>query len=193
MYFSNDIVKEGNEVLREIAKPVTLPINKEDLETLKNLHEYVVVSQIDELVEKYKIRPGVGIAAPQVGVSKRMFAVEFDDFMNENKHYSYSVVNPQIIKHSKEMTYLPCGEGCLSVDRETCGITPRYYKIVVKTYLYDFTTNKMQFKTLELEGYPAIVFQHEYDHLDGVLFVDKLMNEKDALKKNIKPLWEDEN
>lgn len=174
MYLEKNITKEGNPVLRRKCEPVKLPLSSEDLEVLKGLHEYEVVSQDDELVKKYGIRPGVGIAAPQVGVNKRMFAIECDDFLDNNKHYSLCVVNPEIVEKSRELTYLPNGEGCLSVDRETCGVVARPYKIVVKTYLYDFEKNKLQFKTLRLEGYPAIVFQHEYDHLDGILFVDKL-------------------
>ena len=174
MYLEKDITKEGNPVLRKVCEEVKLPLSAEDLEVLKGLHEYEVISQIDDLVKKYGIRPGVGIAAPQVGCDKRMFAIECDDFLNNNKHYSLCVVNPKIVERSKELTYLPAGEGCLSVDRPTCGIVPRSNKIVVKTWLYDFNTQKLQFKTLRLEGYPAIVFQHEYDHLDGILFVDKL-------------------
>jgi peptide deformylase len=184
MFLSDDITKEGNPVLREKCKEVTLPLSNDDLETLKGLHEYELISQIDELVKKYKIRPGVGIAAPQVGVAKRMFAIEMDDFLNDNKHYSFCCVNPKIIERSKEMTYLPGGEGCLSVDRDTCGVVLRNNKIVVKTWLYDFNTNKLQFKTLRLEGYPAIVFQHEYDHLDGIMFVDKLIDEDKIDHKN---------
>ena len=185
MYLEKDITKEGTPSLREKCEKVKLPISSEDLSVLEGLHEYEVISQDDELVKKYGIRPGVGIAAPQVGVNKRMFAIEFDDFLNNNKHYSLCVVNPEIIECSKELTYLPGGEGCLSVDRPTQGIVPRPYKIVVKTWVYDFVAKKMQFKTLRLEGYPAIVFQHEYDHLDGILFVDKLTNEKELKKQNV--------
>lgn len=187
MYLMKDIIVEGNEKLREIASEVKIPLTSSDLEVLKNLHEYVVASQVDELVKKFKIRPGVGIAAPQVGVLKRMFAIEVTDFLDENqKHYSLCVVNPRIISKSKEMTYLPGGEGCLSVTRATTGITPRHYSIIVKTHLYDFINNKLTFKTLELKGYPAIVFQHEYDHLDGILFVDKMYKEL----PDIEPLFE---
>lgn len=174
MYFAKDITKEGNPVLRVKCEEVKMPISASDLEVLKGLHEYELISQDEELTKQYGIRPGVGIAAPQVGVAKRMFAIEFDDFLDNYKHYSYAVINPQIIERSDVLTYLPSGEGCLSVDRETCGIVPRSYKIVVKTWVYDFEKNKAQFKTLRLEGYPAIVFQHEYDHLDGIMFVDKL-------------------
>ena len=186
MYLSKDIVKEGNQILKNVSSEVKLPLSDEDLNVLKGLHEYVVISQIDELVKQYKIRPGVGIAAPQIGVNKRMFAVEFNDFLDNNKHYSFSVVNPKIVSHSKEMTYLPGGEGCLSVDRVTEGLTPRYYAITVKGYFYDFIKKQLQFKTLKLEGYPAIVFQHEYDHLDGILYTDKLHKEL----KDCFPLYE---
>ena len=186
MYLAKDIVKEGNQILKNVSSEVKIPLSSEDLSVLQRLHEYVVVSQIDELVKKYNIRPGVGIAAPQIGVNKRMFAVEFNDFLDNNKHYSLSVVNPKIVSKSNVMTYLPGGEGCLSVDRPTEGLTPRHYKIIVKGYFYDFVKKQLQFKTLELEGYPAIVFQHEYDHLDGILFTDKLYDEL----PNCIPLYE---
>lgn len=186
MFLNKDIVKEGNQILRNVSKEVQTPLSSSDLELLSGLHEYVVVSQIDDLVKKYKIRPGVGIAAPQVGQNKRMFAMEFNDFLDNNKHYSLSVVNPKIISRSKELTYLPGGEGCLSVDRETTGVTPRNYRIIAKGYFYDFINKKLQFKTIELEGYPAIVFQHEYDHLDGILFTDKMYDEL----PDVTPLFE---
>ena len=67
MFLNKDIVKEGNQILRNVSKEVQIPLLSSDLELLSGLHEYVVVSQIDDLVKKYKIRPGVGIAAPQVG------------------------------------------------------------------------------------------------------------------------------
>lgn len=185
MYLNKDITKEGTPSLREKCSEVKMPISSEDLEVLRGLHEYEKISQNDELVKQFGIRPGVGIAAPQVGVNKRMFAIEFNDFLDNDKHYEYAVINPQIIERSKELTYLPSGEGCLSVDRETSGIVPRPYKIVAKTWIYDFTHNKAQFKTLRLEGYPAIVFQHEYDHLDGILFVDKLTTVEELKKKDV--------
>jgi peptide deformylase len=105
-----------------------------------------------------------------------MFAVNFTDFMDEKgKQYTYALINPEIVQKSKEMVYLPGGEGCLSVERNTKGlVTPRHYAIKLKTAIYDFNTNKVKNITLNLEGYPAIVFQHEYDHLDGILFTDKM-------------------
>lgn len=189
MYLSKDIVKEGNQILKNTSTRVDFPLNSADLECLKGLYEYVVISAIDELVEKYKIRPGVGIAAPQVGVNKRMFAINCVDFLDEKQpRYLLAVVNPTITFKSKEMVYLPGGEGCLSVDRQTQGlVTPRHYKIIAKCALYNIQENKVRNVTLKLEGYPAIVFQHEYDHLDGILYTDKMYkpDEIDAL-----PLYE---
>lgn len=189
MYFSKDIVKEGNKILKNVSSKVTLPLSSEDLTCLKGLYEYVVISAIDELVEKYKIRPGVGIAAPQVGVNKRMFAINCVDFLDEKEpRYLLAVINPTILSKSKEMVYLPGGEGCLSVDRDTKGlVTPRHYLITVKCSLYDFKTNKIRTVTLRLEGYPAIVFQHEYDHLDGILYTDKMYKPEDI---DAEPLYE---
>ena len=169
MYLAKDIVKEGNQILKNVSSKVVLPLSSDDLACIKGLYEYMVVSQVDELVEKFKIRPGVGIAAPQVGVNKRMFAMNCTDFLDENqKQYFYAFINPQIIERSKEMVYLPGGEGCLSVDRETEGLlTPRHLKIKVKGAIFDYKTEKLKNVTMTLVGYPAIVFQHEYDHLEG--------------------------
>ena len=181
MYLEKDIVKEGNPLLRKTAEKVATPLSHEDLACLKGLYEYVVASSIDELVEKYQIRPGMGIAAPQVGVLKRMFAINCTDFLDEKQtQYLLAVLNPVILKKSKEMVYLPGGEGCLSVDRSTDGlVTPRHYQITAKVSLYNFNDHKIKTVTLTLEGYPAIVFQHEYDHLDGILYTDKLYSKED--------------
>ena len=198
MYLAKDIVKEGCQVLREKCDRVNLPLSSDDLNCIRSLYEYVIVSQVDELVEKYKIRPGVGIAAPQVGVKKRMFAMNAVDFLDEKQtKYTYAVINPVITQKSKEMTYLPDGEGCLSVDRPTTGlVTPRHLWIEAKCAILDFNTNKIRNVKMKLVGYPAIVFQHEYDHLDGIMYVDKMYKEKD-LDESIFPLYtyedEDEN
>lgn len=190
MYLANDIVKEGCQVLREKCDRVNLPLTSADLACIRGLYEYVIISQVDELVKQYKIRPGVGIAAPQVGVKKRMFAMNAEDFLDEkNTKYSFAVINPVITAKSKEMTYLPGGEGCLSVDRPTDGlVTPRHLWIEVKFASLDYKTNKIKNVKIKLFGYPAIVFQHEYDHLDGVMYVDKMFKE-DELPEDTFPLY----
>ena len=147
-----------------------------------------IITGIDELVEKFKIRPGVGIAAPQVGVNKRMFAINCNDFLDENNtKYMYAFINPVIVAKSKEMVYLPGGEGCLSVERETNGLlTPRHLQIKIKSAIYDYNTGKIKNVQMTLFGYPAIVFQHEYDHLDGILYTDKMFTEDEI---NAEPLY----
>ncbi len=192
MYLNKDIVKEGNQILRKISEKVKFPLISSDLDCLKGLYEYVVISSMDDLVKQYDIRPGVGIAAPQVGVNKRMFAMNAVDFLDEKSpRYLFAILNPVITYKSKELTYLPGGEGCLSVERATNGlVTPRHYAITAKCSIYDFSLDKIKNVTLKLEGYPAIVFQHEYDHLDGILFTDK-MYKPEELDKGILPLYEE--
>ena len=196
MYLDKDICKEGNPVLKIKCQDVKLPLDGSDLSCLKQLYQYLIVSENEELAKQYHIRPGVGMAAPQVGVAKRMFAMNCVDFLDEKQtKYSYCLINPKIIATTKDMVYLPGGEGCLSVTRVTDGfVVPRYYGIKFKAYMYDFNTNKVKPITKNLYGYPAIVFQHEYDHLDGILYVDKMIKEQEC---DVLPLFtineEDEN
>lgn len=199
MYCEKDIVKEGTTSLNQVCEKVKLPLSKADYDLAFGLYQYLVISENDEECKRYDIRPGVGIAAPQVGRNVRMFAMNAVDFLDENQpKYSFVIINPEIIARSKEMTYLPGGEGCLSVTRPTTGlVTPRHLKIIAKCAILDIATRKIKNVKLTLFGYPAIVFQHEYDHLDGILYTSKMFK-VDKLDKDIFPLYtvneeEDEN
>ncbi|MFD2639642.1 peptide deformylase [Piscibacillus salipiscarius] len=173
MITMDQIVREGDPVLREKAKEVELPASTKDQETLEEMLQFIKNSQNEEIAKKYDLRPGVGLAAPQIGLSKRMLAVHFTDF--NDREYSMGLFNPKIISHSVEKTYLKGGEGCLSVDRDVPGIVPRYARITIKgTNLNDEEVK------LRLKGYAAIVFQHEIDHLDGIMFYDHI-NQNDPL------------
>ncbi|WP_207308560.1 peptide deformylase [Bacillus timonensis] len=166
MITMDNIIREGHPTLRQMAKEVTLPPSAEDRKTLEELLQYVKNSQDPEMAEKYGLRPGIGLAAPQINVSKRMIAVHLreDDVL-----YSFALFNPKIISHSVKKSYLTAGEGCLSVDRAVPGYVPRYAKIKVKG------TNLDGEETIvELKGLPAICFQHEIDHLNGVMFYDHI-------------------
>ena len=146
--------KQDNEILRLKAKNVTLPLSEEDLETLSLIKEYLDNSYNKEAIEKYALRPGVGLAAPQIGVSKKIFGIKAYD---ENKVlHEYYVINPKIISESVETTYLSTGEGCLSVDRDVQGLIFRPKKITVRTNLYDFETNELKQVILKLKDYIAI-------------------------------------
>jgi len=181
MLLNKDIIMDGHPTLRLRAKEVKLPLSEENLNTLRSMMEYIENSQDDDLVEKYKLRPSVGLAAPQINKSLKMFCMKTYDENFENLH-QYAVVNPKIISYSEKSTYLPSGEGCLSVDEDTTGPVIRHHKITAKVNLVNLETGETEQRTLKLEGYPGIVFQHEYDHLLGILFIDKLAQNLEGIE-----------
>lgn len=169
-----DIVTD-KKFLHDVCDEVVLPINEDDRKTLLEMVEYLKISQNDELAEKYNIRPGVGLAANQIGIKKRMIAVYFID---ENQEiHQYGLVNPKIVSYSVKKCCLDNGEGCLSVPKDVEGYVYRYYKITVKAF--DVITNKEI--TIKAKGYLSIILQHEIDHLDGKLYVDRI-DTKDPYK-----------
>lgn len=164
------IVKDSNPIMRQKSQPVNLPLSAEDKELLDEMLNYLKLSQDEEYAKKHNIRAGVGIAAIQVGVLKRMFCVYYT---NENEEIvQYQLVNPKIIEYSLKKCALRNGEGCLSVDNEHIGLSHRYYKI--KMEAYDALTDKNI--VITARGFDAIVLQHEYDHLDGLFFYDRIDN-----------------
>ncbi|SET29090.1 peptide deformylase [Oceanobacillus limi] len=170
MITMENIVREGHPALREVATEVTLPPSDEEINLLSDMLTYLKNSQDDEMCSTYDLRPGVGLAAPQLGITKRMVAIHFEDL--NGKLYSYGLFNPKIVSHSVEKAYLSAGEGCLSVDRNVEGYVPRYARITVTAT--DLEGNKLK---LRLRDYAAIVFQHEIDHLNGVMFYDHINKE----------------
>lgn len=169
MIIMNDIIREGEPVLRTVAEPVKLPLQEEDRAALQCMMQFLKNSQDPETSAKYKLRPGVGLSANQVGLEKRMFVMYLTDEGNIVEH---TWVNPKIISHSVAMVYLPESEGCLSVDRPVHGFVPRYQSVKVKGYDLDGKEVVKKFK-----GYQAIIIQHEIDHLNGIMFYDRINKE----------------
>ena len=172
MLKTKDILDEKDKRLRTISKEVTFPLTKKDKETIDIMIEYLKNSQIDELAEKYDLRPGMGMSAIQLGIAKRYFVVvnELSDPEDEEKEFeTYVLINPKIISNSMEQIYVEEGEGCLSVNRPVEGIVPRYARVTMEAY--DMDGNKIQVRGREEL---AICFQHELDHLNGILFVDHI-------------------
>lgn len=167
MITMKDIVREGHPSLEMSAEEVETPLHLEDRELLEEMLTFLKNSQDDEIARKYDLRAGVGLAAPQLGINKRLVAIHFEDF--NGKKYSYGLVNPKIVSHSVEDAYLSSGEGCLSVDRTVEGYVIRHARITVKAT--DMDNNPLK---LRLKGYAAIVFQHEIDHLNGIMFYDRI-------------------
>jgi len=170
MILMEHIVREGHPALRTHAEELSFPLSVVDRELSEDLMGYVINSQDPDLSEKLDLRPGIGLAAPQLGKSKRMFALHITDDILEA--ISFVAINPKIVSHSIEKTYLPSGEGCLSVDRDVEGYVPRYARITIKAYDPDGNEFKKR-----LKGLAAIAFQHELDHLNGVMFFDHIDKE----------------
>ncbi|MDY0396238.1 peptide deformylase [Virgibacillus halophilus] len=182
MLTMKDIVREGHPALREVATEVELPASEENKQKLQEMLAFLQNSQDEKTCAKYALRPGVGLAAPQLGLEKRMLAVHFED--DHGKLYSYGLFNPKIISHSVERAYLREGEGCLSVDRPVEGFVPRSARITVRAV--DLDGNPVK---LRLRDYAAIVFQHEIDHLNGIMFYDHINNDNPyAIPDNAKAI-----
>ena len=170
MILMKDIIKEGNPLLKEKSIDVELPISLEDAEILNSMIEYIFNSIDPKVAEKYDLRPAVGIAAPQIGILKKMIVINAYD--EDGEEHFYAIVNPKLMSYSDELTYLQGGEGCLSVEREAPGLIHRHKRVTVKGHFLE--NGKLVNKTIKFKGYLAIVFQHEYDHLFGTLFVDRI-------------------
>lgn len=167
MLKTKDILDEKNKILRSVSKDVIFPMDEKDKKTIEEMIEYLTNSQIDELATKYNLRPGMGMAAIQLGIPKRYLTIVHE--VEEGKFNTYIMINPKITSTSLEKIYVEEGEGCLSVNRETVGIVPRHARVTVEGY--DMEGNKIQVRAKEEL---AIAFQHEIDHLNGILFVDRI-------------------
>jgi peptide deformylase len=149
-----EIVTIPDPVLRRKARKVT----EVDADVRRLIHE---------MVETMREAPGVGLAAPQVGISSRILVVEFGDEEDEEAPKKlYALVNPEIVEVSEDEKVVGI-EGCLSIPR-LVGEVERYERIVVKALNRHGKPVK-----LKAEGWLARIFQHEIDHLEGVLYTDR--------------------
>lgn len=154
-----------------LLKETSAPVTHFD-ENLKKLAE--------DMAETMYAAPGVGLAAPQVGVSKRLVVI--DCAPKSEEPHLMKIVNPEIIAREGEVFE---EEGCLSV--------PGYYAKVSRSARITVRHQDLEGKTVELEadGLLAIAFQHEIDHLDGILFIDHLSPlKKSIFRKKYKKLME---
>ncbi len=148
-----EIVTSPNPVLRRKARPVKTFDGK--LQTL-----------IDDMIETMRVAPGVGLAAPQVNISEQVIVVEYgDDEDEEVPPKLYVMVNPKITRFDTE-TELGV-EGCLSIPG-LVGEVERSLAVTVKGQ-----NRHGQPMTVKAKGWLARIFQHEVDHLEGVLFTDR--------------------
>lgn len=168
------IVKDPTPSLRDRCKEVTLPLSEEHQELIDDMLHYLLLTQDENYRKKHpEAREGVGLAAPQVGKQLRMLVISYPNY-NESGEVDgkteYQLVNPKITTTSVRKAYIDSGEGCLSVDENHPGHVIRHFKITVEAYEAKLKENV----TIVARGYDAIVLQHEIDHLDGILYYDRI-------------------
>jgi peptide deformylase len=152
------------------------PILRQQSSLIDNIHDQKIQELIENLMATVAQANGVGIAAPQIAESHRLFIVASRPnprYPNAPEMAPTAMINPKIIAHSTEV--VKGWEGCLSVPGIR-GFVPRYQAIAVE-YI-DRNSNLQQ---QELTDFVARIFQHEYDHLDGILFVDRLESNQDMM------------
>ena len=154
------ITKYGSEVLRKVAEPVE-EINDE------------IRQIVNDMLDTLYASDGVGIAAPQIGISKRIIVVDTDPSNASSK--PIVLINPEIVEKDGAIA---AEEGCLSVP-EVRGDVKRYERVVIEGIDLDG-------KRIKVEGTDLLarVFQHEIDHINGTLFIDHLSKLKQQLLKN---------
>jgi peptide deformylase len=158
------IIQLGNPLLRQKASLVG------------DIHDEHIQNLIDELIATVAQANGVGIAAPQVAKPLRLFIVA----SRPNPRYPHApemeptaMINPRIIAHSIEV--VKGWEGCLCVPGIR-GLVPRYQTIEV-----EYTDRNGKLQKQELTDFVARIFQHEYDHLEGIVFLDRLESTLDII------------
>ena len=177
MIKSKDILDEKDKRLRMTSNEVTFPLDDKYKKFIDDAIEMLTLSQIEEEAKKYNLRPGMGLSAIQVGINKRIFVIVYE--YEEGKFENYVFINPKLLSESEEKIYVDGGEGCLSINREIEGIVPRCARI--KAEYYDIHGNK---QIIRLREELAIAFQHELDHLNGILFYDRIDKNNPFKNKN---------
>lgn len=162
-----DILDEKDEHLRAKNTDMEFPLSSKEKKLIHDMLEHLYLSQLEEEAAKYELRPGMGLAGPQVGINKNFFVICHEE--DEGVFKDYILINPKMISHSEELVYASGGEGCLSVNRDVQGIIPRYARVTFEAY--DVNGKKIRYRAREEL---AIAFQHEWDHLHGILFYDHI-------------------
>jgi len=146
-------------------------------------------SFLDDMLETMYADHGAGLAAPQVGVLKRMIVIDAEQEDEDGHHKKgnpMALINPEIIYKSEETIFF-C-EGCLSIPEQRAEVE-RHQKIKVR---YQDKTGAE--KEIEAEDYLAVVLQHEIDHLDGILYIDHLSRlKRNMLLKKLEKLRAEKN
>lgn len=158
------VIKQPDERLRKRSLPVTV-------------FDAAVAELFGSLEQAMLAGPGgVGIAAPQVAILKRMVVVDCRHAQRPCKHHGLlCMANPEIIERSEKEDL--GREGCLSVP-EWVGVVPRARRIAVR-----YQDVAGEWREISAKGFEARVIQHELDHLDGILFIDRVVSTRDLVRR----------
>jgi peptide deformylase len=159
-----EIAQLGNAVLRQTAQPIA------------DIQENWVQDLIDNMMTTMVEASGVGIAAPQVGASYQLLIVASRPtlrYPHAPAMEPTAMINPRLVSHSDEVA--KDWEGCLSVPGLR-GEVPRYQQVAI-----EFTNRAGKLEQLTLSDFPARIFQHEFDHLNGLVFLDRLKSVQDLI------------
>ena len=160
-----DIGEKGM-AIRDVVTGTDNPALRKRSREVKGINQHIL-TLLDDMKETLHVQEGVGLAAPQVGVLRRIAIVEYSEKL-------YELINPRILNATGEAIE---EEGCLSV----IGQRGRVKRPETITVTYIDRNGKRQ--KIEVTGITARIFCHEIDHLDGVLFVDKMIKETQQDKK----------
>jgi peptide deformylase len=143
---------------------------------------------IEDMIETMRVAPGVGLAAPQVGDSRRVLVVEYAEPPEQEGEPAppprlYALVNPEIVRHGQDL--VTGVEGCLSVPG-LIGQVERYDAVTVQGL-----NRQGQSVRIKATGWLARIFQHEMDHLDGTLFIDRASEVWQGEEKDIESVAAD--
>jgi peptide deformylase len=156
-----EVLTYPNPILKEIA---------EDVKEITDKEKKVIEDLIDTMEDAGH---SVGIAAPQIGELLRIIVVDASKNKKcENHHGRMVLINPEILKWEGMLQFR---EGCMSVPDYT-GNVNRARKVVVQ-----YQNESMETKVIEAEEFEAVLLQHEIDHLDGVLFIDRIISKRTDL------------
>lgn len=168
------IVQTGDPVLRATARPLAP----------EEIRGAEVQALIELMRETMRDAPGVGLAAPQIGESLQLAVIEDPATFPETQRVPvpfHVIINPKLTLHGASVEFF---EGCLSVDGYQA-IVPRAEEVTV-----DALDHRGQPITIEASGWYARILQHEIDHLNGTLYIDRMRRRTFGTSRNIATLWQ---
>lgn len=161
------IIYDDNELMKQKINDLTFPLTDQDKDIISKMISYIDASY-ENKAKKYNIRPGIGIAAIQLGYPKKITYIHLND--ESNNEHKYLLANAKIIKKSVNNAYINSGEGCLSVKRDIKGFVIRKEIIVVEA-IDIFTKKKVEIRA---SGILSMCLQHEIDHNNNLFYYDSI-------------------